>query len=302
MKTRIITTLENTGITEEDKLYIVHREVTAEITEDYIAYNKTGSTETKVGINKKNPHKSIYCSELVQKMIRKDWLNPKRIFIVEDKKIGKDFDIRKLIKNTKQALPIYTVIPPIEKEQEKESILLTTPNDLTDYEFNKLWDLIFDNIEDGDNIKKQIEDMAINGEFYLYDTSKETYDLLNSSNTVTLIEVGSDIYTNSLDIKPILFNTVIDNNTTAKIDLSIQYSKVGDNSTIYSSDTTFNGFSIITSSNNNTSIKFNDVFQTINDDVVIEFVDGIIRLFPKNENILECIISNCTITYGNLKY
>lgn len=299
MKTRIITKLEKTEITDKDKLYTVHREITSDITEDYIAYNSNNRlTEIRVGINKKNPHKSISCSELIQKMIKKDWLNPKKIFVDEQK--GEDFKIKKLIENTRQTSPIYTITPPTNEEQESKSILLTLSEDLTDYEFNRLWNSIFVNIEGGDNIKKQIEDMAINGEIYLYDTSREVYDLLGGSNTVTLVDASSDTYTNSVDIKPILFNTVIDNNTTAKIDLSIQYSKIG-NSTIYSSDTTFKGFSTIINSTDSVSIKFNDIFQTINDDVILEFVDGIIRLFPNNENILECIISNCTITYGNLK-
>ena len=82
--------------------------------------------------------------------------------------------------------------------------------------------------------------------------------------------------------------------------MSIQYSKVDDKSVIYSNDITFNGFSTVTS-NNKLSINFNNITQTVNDEVIVEFIDGLIRLFPNKDNILECIISNCTITYGNLK-
>ena len=39
MKTRIITTLDNTNISKSDKLYTVHREVVSGVTEDYLAYN-----------------------------------------------------------------------------------------------------------------------------------------------------------------------------------------------------------------------------------------------------------------------
>ena len=300
MKARIITTVENTKITDKEKLYTVHKEIASGITEDYIAYNSSnGSIEVKVGLNKKEPNKAISCSELIQKMIKKDWLNPKKIFI--DNSNSDNFVVRKL-KDVlkKQPSPLYTVTPPTNQEQETESILLTTSDSITDYEFNKLWNSAFVGIEDGDNIKKQVENMAINGEINLYNTSREMYDLLGGNNTVTLIDTSSDVYTNSLDIKPILYNAVIDSNTTAKIDLSIQYSKVNDNSLVYNSDITFKGFSTIIDNTEKISIKFNNVFQTINDDVIVEFVDGLIRLFPKNENILECIISNCTVTYGNL--
>ena len=184
--------------------------------------------------------------------------------------------------------------------QEKDNILLTVSEDLTDYEFNRYWDQAFIGIKDGDSIKKQLENMAINGEIYLYNTSKEVYDLLGGSNTVALIDVNSDTYTNSVDIKSILYNIVLDSNTTAKVDLSIQYSKIDNKSVVYSSDFTFNGFSTITS-NNKLSVKFNNAIQIINDEVIVEFIDGLIRLFPNKENILECIISNCTVTYGNLK-
>lgn len=301
MKTRIITTLNNTELSKSDKLYTVHREVVSGTAEDYLAYsNSDRLTEVRVGTNKNNPHKAISCSELIQKLIKRDWLNPKKIFI-DDIKGNEDFSIKKLIKNYSSTSPIYTINPKSSSQnQEKHNISLTTPESLTDYDFNRYWDQAFVGIKDGDNIKKQLENMAINGEIYLYNTSKEVYDLLEGSNTVTLIDVNSDIYTNSVDIKPILCNIVLDSNTTAKVDLSIQYSKVDDKSVIYSNDITFNGFSTVTS-NNKLSINFNNITQTVNDEVIVEFIDGLIRLFPNKDNILECIISNCTITYGNLK-
>lgn len=301
MKTRIITTLDNTNISKSDKLYTVHREVVSGVTEDYLAYNNNERlTEIRIGTNKNNPRKAISCSELIQKLIKRDWLYSKKIFI-DDFKGDNNFSVKKALNHCNSSSPIYTINPESSSQnQEKDNISLTVSEDLTDYEFNRYWDQAFIGIKDGDSIKKQLENMAINGEIYLYNTSKEVYDLLGGSNTVTLIDVNSDTYTNSVDIKSILYNIVLNSNTTAKVDLSIQYSKIDNKSVVYSSDFTFNGFSTITS-NNKLSVKFNNAIQIINDEVIVEFIDGLIRLFPNKENILECIISNCTVTYGNLK-
>ena len=43
-----------------------------------------------------------------------------------------------------------------------------------------------------------------------------------------------------------------------------------------------------------------DYIEEIGSDIVIECVNNIIRVVSKSTDIDECIISNCTITYGKL--
>ena len=65
---------------------------------------------------------------------------------------------------------------------------------------------------------------------------------------------------------------------------------------LYTKETTFSGFNLL----NNEITNNTPYVENINSDVVIEYVGNIIRVVPTSLNVNECIISNCTITYGKL--
>lgn len=146
-------------------------------------------------------------------------------------------------------------------------------------------------------------------EIYLYSTSKNVVDILNDSITIDIIPYNSDIYTNTVDLMNLITYSISPNIST-KIDLGIQYSKnemryengankehvVVNEEKLYSKETTFAGPSY----NSEGKLVSKDYIEQINNDVVIECINNVIRVVPKSTNIDECIISNCTITYGKL--
>ena len=140
--------------------------------------------------------------------------------------------------------------------------------------------------------------MAKTNEIYLYDNSTSKIDFLNTQNTICLVEYNSDVYTDTVDLKKILSGIFCKSNiTSSKVDLSIQYTKKTEdgNVSLLNHDTTFEGFYV-----SGKNIEITNFIETVSEDVDIEYLNGIIKLYPKNNNIIECIISNCTVSYGNI--
>lgn len=295
---RIVTNLENTSLSDENQLFIVKRELKSDIFDYYIAYKNVNSpVETRVGFGKRSPKRAIFCSELIQKLKQKKWFVPEKRYI--DDINSEDFDVRLSIRHEDSLNPIYK-INPIKLYYggdggEVESMSLVTSPEVTYYKFNKLWEQAFNIIKDPDkrqSIKTQIENMATTGEIYLYNSSKKVIDILEGNDLINLVEYNSDIYTNTIDLSTILNERVCNNETSVKVDLSVQYSK---NSTIYNQDITFEGFSI-----KDDKLVSQNFSQKINNEVVVEYLNGIVRVIPITSDILECIISNCTVIYGKL--
>lgn len=161
---------------------------------------------------------------------------------------------------------------------------------------------------------KEIYDNMNNNEVYLYSTTKNTVDILNNSVIIDIIPYSSDVYTNTVDLGP-LTSYYISPNVKTKIDIGIQYSKntpeevISSEGTVtginyveklYSKETTFLGFSYSLDNSGKISLLVNNYVESIGEDVVIEFVNNVIRVIPKSNDVDECIISNCTVTYGRL--
>lgn len=162
---------------------------------------------------------------------------------------------------------------------------------------------------------KEIYDSMTNNEVYLYSTTKNTVDILNNSITIDVIPYNSDIYTSILDLSPLVTYQVAAGIST-RIDLGIQYSKnvaeeVTDSESgvvteinyvekLYSKETTFSGFKYTSSDNGDIELVNNNYVESVGTDIVIEYVNNIIRVVPQSLDVDECIISNCTVTYGNI--
>lgn len=162
------------------------------------------------------------------------------------------------------------------------------------------------------NIYNEYNNMNSN-EIYLYSVKKNTVDILENSITIDVIPYNSDIYTSIVDLTGLVGYSIplSSEKITSKVDVGIQYSKteevyIKDDSSetgyvtkelekLYTKETTFNGFNII-----NNEISNNSYVENIDSDVVIEYVGNIIRVVPTSLNVNECIISNCTVTYGKL--
>ena len=122
---------------------------------------------------------------------------------------------------------------------------------------------------------------------YLFNTSKYSVDILSDS--VTFDVVSRNSYTNTVSLEN-LYNHSSNPNITAKVDVSIRYSK---NNEIYTHDLTFEAF------RKEGDVK-NNITDYSNDDVILEYLGNVIRVIPGNNEVDECIISNCTVTYGNI--
>lgn len=152
-------------------------------------------------------------------------------------------------------------------------------------------------------------------EIYLYSVKKNTVDILENSVTIDVIPYNSDIYTSTVDLNGLVGYCIPfseKDKVTSKVDVGIQYSKTeeiyieDENSEtgyiteemekLYTKETTFGGFNLL----NNEITNNTPYVENINSDVVIEYVGNIIRVVPTSLNVNECIISNCTITYGKL--
>lgn len=135
--------------------------------------------------------------------------------------------------------------------------------------------------------KNIIEMLNSEDNVYLFNTSKYSVDILSDS--VTFDVVSRNSYTNTVSLEN-LYNYSSNPSITAKVDISIRYSK---NDEIYTHDLTFEAF------RKEGDVK-NNITDYSNDDVILEYLGNVIRVIPGNNEVDECIISNCTVTYGNI--
>lgn len=153
-----------------------------------------------------------------------------------------------------------------------------------------------------ESYKKTFGDMDGTNEIWFYRSSKDSIDIPNGTIVKDIIDYGSDIYTNTVCFTEIARHAA-HKDLSAKVDLTIQYTKMDRRASIettgphiYSRDITFEGFN-----NKDCKLTYNNFVEEIERDVNIEYINGILKVMPLTENVIECIIRKCTITYGNIK-
>lgn len=277
--------------------------------EDEAEYYLTGNDKALV-CNDSN-YRMSRISELNNKLKLRDWnvTNRRFAFDNEDKSKG---NLQICIDNYSKGLGIINEI-----DKDTKSLVINK-YELTEEEkrkFNNYLEYLKNNKDE--NLKEiyNLYNSMNSNEIYLYSTSKNIVDILNNSITVEIIPYNSDIYTNTVDLTG-LINYSISPGISTKIDLGIQYSKnetryeeiesskegaekkivVINEEKLYSKETTFAGPGY----DQNGKLISKDYIEPIGNDVVIECINNIIRVVSKSTNIDECIISNCTITYGKL--
>ncbi len=134
-------------------------------------------------------------------------------------------------------------------------------------------------------------------------TEDTQYNLLErnikkiSGNVVDIIKFGSDTYTNIVNLNNYLEikDNSVDSTQKTLAKLGIMYTK---NLRIYSKEISFYPFIFMYDVDTQEKYAQSDNFiQEVNDDVVIEFINGCARVFPLHNNITECIISFCYLNY-----
>lgn len=273
--------------------------------EDEKEYYLTGNNRALV-CNDSN-YRMTRISELSNKLKLRDWNVTNRRFVIPGED-GSEGNLRVCIDDYSKGSGIINEVDENTKSIEIDKYELTEKEKS---QFNSYLDYLKNN---KNNYLKEIYNLynsMNNNEIYLYSTSKNVVDILNNSITIDVIPFNSDIYTNTVDLTE-LMNYSVSPGVSTKIDLGIQYSKyetryvedpedkeklilVG-NEKLYSKETIFSGPRY----NKQGELISKDYIEEIGSDIVIEYVNNIIRVVSKSTDIDECIISNCTITYGKL--
>lgn len=243
-------------------------------------------------------------SELSNKLKLRDWNVTNRRFAFEDQSEG---NLQICIDNYSSGSGI---VNEINEDTKRIVIDKYELSDKEKSEFNNYLEYLKNNKNEYLKEIYNLYSSMNSSEIYLYSTSKNVVDILNDSITIDIIPYNSDIYTNTVDLTS-LINYSISPGVSTKIDLGIQYSKneiryeedpetkelvVINEEKLYSKETTFAGPSF----NQSGELVLKDYIEQVNSDVMIECIDNIIRVVSKSTNIDECIISNCTVTYGKL--
>lgn len=131
-------------------------------------------------------------------------------------------------------------------------------------------------------------------EISFYSIQKEVIDILDGSVVFDLIKYGSAEYTDTVSLGEVLRLPHAPTEY-GRIDLGIQYTKLGEDGTfkIYCKETTFTAFTSIGG-----VIEVNNLVGDLNNEVQFELINEVIKVSPLTNDISECIISNCTLTYG----
>jgi hypothetical protein len=120
---------------------------------------------------------------------------------------------------------------------------------------------------------------------------------LITSEKIEFVDRDSDIYTDTIDFRNII-NYSRQPDITAYLDLEIgcTIEKTKDS---YEFFTRVSKFTLFKYSEIG-ELKQEDFILEVNDDILVEFVGGILRVIPSNSKITECIINNCILEYGKL--
>lgn len=281
-----------------DKLRILSTDDTVlpYISTNGIIFNSGEVSSDVVAVdNRDQPNRPIRESELYNKLVERNWNLPERLqintvggvtslgfMVTATKNIdfideNRDYIQTNFSGETVHYAPrdenflrdkTYSVI------SNSEVNLDYTPNESDLSIFNNTYKNIIDMLNSEDNV-------------YLFNISKYLVDILSDS--VTFDVVSRNSYTNTVSLEN-LYNYSSNPSVVAKVDISVRYSK---NNEVYTHDLTFEAFKKSNDSENN-------IIDSSNDDIILEYLGNVIRVIPGNNEVDECIISNCTVTYGNI--
>lgn len=235
----------------------------------------------------KSPDRPLHCSELDKKLKLRDWHK---------------FDTKFIGTNGKLYSRIYSKIKPndvidlIDTDPSSEDI-----EDYSNYAYLCCDDTVLDDKENMTLLSERIDLLyeKIFGamkekEISFYSVPRKVINILDGSIALDLIKYDSSEYTDTVSLGEVL-RLPLAPVEFGRVDLGIQYSKKfgGNNSQVYNCDTNFTAFSYVDG-----KITVNNLIGEVNSEVGYEFLNGVLKVSPLSNEINECIISYCTITYG----
>ena len=133
-------------------------------------------------------------------------------------------------------------------------------------------------------------------EIRFYSSSMSSVNLIEDVVELELIKHDSDTYTNVLNISELIhYNSKP--GMSGMFDVTVEYSKGG---RVYVKDLEFQAFRYTSEDGIVPALDVENYIVEINNDVQLEYINNTIRVNPLSSEIDECILSRCTITYGNL--
>ena len=235
----------------------------------------TNNPESRQNIGDGCEFRPVHCSELRKKLLKSGWRVGGFKYKLElpDNYLTSD-------RSTEDGLPIIN--PATESISSPSLIISREDIDQIRAGVNNIFDSIF-------------EDQRGERELKIFRSTKNNIDIVNEIITIPVLDSKkTSTYTNVLDLTELLNHSLIPN-LQAKLDLTYLYS-IGNS--IYGGDVTINLFSI--NSKTNEIEKLNQIVEKDNN-IVIEYINGILKILPKSTSVGEYIINDAIITYGNLE-
>lgn len=120
-----------------------------------------------------------------------------------------------------------------------------------------------------------------------------------SGGSVDIICYGSGIYTNIVNLNHYLEinQDKVDSRQKSIVKLGINYTKKNQGVVDrFYKEISFNPFIFVFDGISTKAVSDNFI-REINNDIVVEYINGCIRVFAKNSSIIECVISFCNLNY-----
>lgn len=252
------------------------------------------SSETVILIEGSLKYRPLHCSELNNRLSNRNWNKSETLFIsgIEGENNEDDpmLRYRKYTNSENKPMGEIDIINISDNNTNLSFPLCGKLSENTKSEISEAYENIFDTSE-----------VAASEEVCFLGSSKRIMNTSECQESIDLIK-GYDSYTFSLNLKDLIEYSSYPG-TTAKVRLSLRYSKInseGTEASIYSYYTTFSAFEYTS----NSELIIENMIEIIKDteDLIrIEYLDGTLQLFPVSQRISECIINDCTIIYGKFR-
>ena len=237
----------------------------------------------------------IHCTELREKLKEKGWLNEGFKIYYENRIKDPNTNVEVIIRTYKYKLPSDTINYTISDNYIDDGLpIINTSTEslgspdimITKSELEQISSGVTNTFNEIFGEQKGERELKINR------STRNQVDIVENSKTIIAIDSSStSIYTNTIDLNDLVNHAIIPG-LTAKVDVTFMYST---DNFIGGGDITFTAFKY---NENSELVKDNLIFDR--GKVIIEYINGIVRIFPMSNDINECILSDVVITYGNL--
>lgn len=244
------------------------------------------SSEATVLIEGSLRYRPLHCSELSNRLAKRNWNKSETLFISNE-----DDPILMYRKYTNNENKPVGEIDEIDTRELDPNLSFPLCGDL-DPEVKTLIDDMYAEKFDSSGISSE-EGICFS------ESTRDPMDTSECQESINIIK-GFDSYTSSLSLCE-LMEYSSNPGTTARVDLSIRYSKInsdGMSANVYNYFTTFEAFRYDSERNLISENMIESIKSGTTELIRIEYFGGIIRLFPVSDMISEYIINDCTIIYG----